>query len=174
VTGRGRGWERRPSKRFLTPVNRNQSKILSTDSEAATEALGVSMGLRIRQGLCACLVGSLGTGKSVLVRGICRGLGVKEEVLSPTFVLFEEYRGRLPVVHLDLYRLKHESEIEELGAFDRMGNGSVILVEWGDRSSRILDMSDVVIRLQMTGGTSRRIVADYTEGLSDVFGGLPT
>lgn len=153
-------------------MNRDQSQIFSTDSAAATEALGVSMGLRVRDGVCFALVGSLGTGKSVLVRGICRGLGVEEEVLSPTFVLFEEYAGRLPVVHLDLYRLEHEREIEEIGVFDRLGDGSVVLVEWGDRSSRILDASDAVIRLDMTGDTTRRIVVEHTEALFGLFAGL--
>lgn len=132
------------------------------------------MGLGVREGLCVALVGSLGTGKSVLVRGICRGLGVEEEVLSPTFILFEEYAGRLPVIHLDLYRLEHEREIEEIGVFDRLGDGSVLLVEWGDRSRRILDASDVVIHMEMAGDTSRRIVVRYTEVLSGLFEGLET
>jgi tRNA threonylcarbamoyladenosine biosynthesis protein TsaE len=130
------------------------------------------MGLGVREGLCVALVGSLGTGKSVLVRGICRGLGVEEEVLSPTFILFEEYAGRLPVIHLDLYRLEHEREIEEIGVFDRLGDGSVLLVEWGDRSRRILDASDVVIHMEMAGDTSRRVVVRYAQALSGLFEGL--
>lgn len=154
------------------PVNREKSKTFFTSSEAATGGLGMSMGHRVDDGMCVALVGSLGTGKTVLVRGICKGLGVEEDVLSPTFILFEEYRGRLAVVHLDLYRLEHEREIEELGVFDRLGNGSVVLVEWGDRSNRILDASDVVVRLEMTGDAERRIVVQYTERLAGVFNNL--
>ena len=152
--------------------NRTRGKTIVTASENATGELGASIGRRIGVGFCASLVGSLGTGKSVLVRGICRGLGVDEDVLSPTFVLFEEYRGRIPVVHLDLYRLEHEREIEELGVFDRLGDDSVVLVEWGDRSPRILDQSDVVVSIEMTGDTRRKIAVEYPDRLSALFEGL--
>jgi tRNA threonylcarbamoyladenosine biosynthesis protein TsaE len=149
--------------------SRTESKTFVTTTEAATEQLGISIGLHVSEGMCVSLVGSLGSGKSVLVRGICRGLAVGEDVLSPTFILFEEYRGRLPVVHLDLYRLEHESEIEELGVFDRLGNDTVVLVEWGDRSSRILEVSDVLIHLEMAGDTERKIVVHYPTALARVF-----
>jgi tRNA threonylcarbamoyladenosine biosynthesis protein TsaE len=152
--------------------NRTRSRTITTESERSTGELGVSIGRRIHAGFCASLVGSLGTGKSVLVRGICRGLGVDEDVLSPTFVLFEEYRGRMSVVHLDLYRLEHEREIEELGVFDRLGDDTVILVEWGDRSPRLLDESDVVVSIEMAGHTGRRIVVEYPDRLAAVFEGL--
>jgi tRNA threonylcarbamoyladenosine biosynthesis protein TsaE len=153
-------------------ANRTRSRTITTESERSTGELGVSIGRRIGEGFCASLVGSLGTGKSVLVRGICRGLGVDEDVLSPTFVLFEEYRGRMSVVHLDLYRLEHEREIEELGVFDRLGDDTVVLVEWGDRSPRLLDESDVVVSIEMTGDTGRRIVVEYADRLAAVFEGL--
>ena len=152
--------------------NRTRGKTIVTASENATGELGAAIGRRIDAGLCVSLVGSLGTGKSVLVRGICRGLGVDEDVLSPTFVLFEEYRGRIAVVHLDLYRLEHEREIEELGVFDRLGDDSVVLVEWGDRSPRILDQSDVVVSIEMTGDTRRKIAVEYPDRLSALFEGL--
>ena len=151
---------------------RNRMSTITTASERATTEFGASIGRRIGDGLCVSLVGSLGTGKSVLVRGICRGLGVGEDVLSPTFILFEEYRGRIPVVHLDLYRLEHEREIEELGVFDRIGNDTVLLVEWGDRSPRLLDESDVVMSIEMAGATGRRIVVEYSDRLAALFEGL--
>jgi tRNA threonylcarbamoyladenosine biosynthesis protein TsaE len=151
--------------------SRSESTTIVTASERATGQLGLSFGLRIESGLCVSLVGSLGTGKSVLVRGICKGLGVDEDVLSPTFVLFEEYRGRIPVVHLDLYRLEHEREIEELGVFDRVGDGSVVLVEWGDRSPRLLDISNVIVSFEMAGETQRRIVVEYPKRLAALFEG---
>jgi tRNA threonylcarbamoyladenosine biosynthesis protein TsaE len=151
---------------------RSETRTFATRSEIATIELGATIGERTIEGMCVSLVGSLGSGKSVLVRGICRGLGVEEDVLSPTFVLFEEYRGRLPVVHLDLYRLEHERDIEDLGVFDRLGDGSVILVEWGDRSSRITDRSDVLIDLEVVGESERRIFMRYPERLSYLFEGL--
>ena len=151
---------------------RSERRTIVTASERATEEFGIRLGNRVESGFCVSLVGSLGTGKSVLVRGICRGLGVDEDVLSPTFVLFEEYRGRILVVHLDLYRLEHEREIEELGVFDRLGDGSVVLVEWGDRSPRLLDVSDVIASFEMTGETQRRIVVEYPKRLAALFEGV--
>jgi tRNA threonylcarbamoyladenosine biosynthesis protein TsaE len=152
-------------------AKRTRKKTFTTESEGTTAELGLAIGRRIEAGFCASLVGSLGTGKSVLVRGICGGLGVEEDVLSPTFVLFEEYRGKIPVVHLDLYRLEHEREIEALGVFDRLGEDTVMLVEWGDRSPRLLDESDAVVTIDMTGETGRRITVEYTDRLAALFEG---
>lgn len=145
---------------------RTEYVTLTTTSESDTGRIGAELGRRIERGVCVSLVGSLGSGKSVLVRGICVGLGVRERVLSPTFILFEEYQGRLPVIHLDLYRLEHERDIEELGVFERIGDGSVVLVEWGDRSDRILDASDIVLHLEVTGDTQRTIRADFRRELA--------
>lgn len=121
------------------------------------------------RGACVSLVGPLGAGKTVLAGGICRGLGVVDEVLSPTFILYEEFSGRLPVIHVDLYRLEHESEIAELGVFDAIGGGKVILVEWGDRSERLFRESDVVISLDYTSPSGRRIEVSTTDEAATFF-----
>jgi len=151
---------------------RTETKVVRTNSEIETERLGMFLGHRLTGGLCVSLVGALGSGKSVLVRGVCRGSGIDEDVLSPTFILYEEYHGRLTVIHVDLYRLEHEREIEELGVFERFGDGSVILVEWGDRSERILDESDIVINIEMIGETERTIGIGYSKENADLIEGL--
>ena len=93
-------------------------------------------------------------------------------MLSPTFILYEEYNSRIPIIHLDLYRLEHEREIEELGVFDRLGDGSIILVEWGDRSERILDASDVVISIATMGETGRTIGIGYSAECAELIDNL--
>lgn len=118
------------------------------------------------------LVGPLGAGKTVLAGGICRGLGVAEDVLSPTFVLYEELDGRVPVVHIDLYRLEHESEIEELGVFDLIGGGKVMVVEWGDRSETLFAESDVVIKMDYASPTGRRIEVSCSRDAAVIFEGM--
>ena len=128
------------------------------------------MGRRVTQGVCVALVGSLGAGKSVLARSVSLGLGVREEVVSPTFILCEEYPGRLPVVHIDLYRLDHECQLEELGVLDKLGSDAVLLVEWGDRSERIMNASDIVIKIGITGEETRGIEVMCTPGLAGLFG----
>lgn len=151
---------------------RTETITIHTASESATLDLAAALGRRIDSGLCVCLVGSLGVGKSVFVRGLCRGLDVDEDVLSPTFILFEEYAGRLPLIHLDLYRLEHESDIEELGVFDRLGDGSVVVVEWGERSEYIFGVADVVLTIEITGETARRISINCNRDHVNLFEGL--
>ena len=129
---------------------------IQSSSPSETEAFGAALGERLVRGICVSLVGPLGSGKSVLARGVCRGLGVAEMVVSPSFILCEEYAGRIPVIHLDLYRLEHEREIHELGVLDRLDD-AVILAEWGDRSGYLTDIADVVIRIDVTGETARAI-----------------
>ena len=146
-----------------------------TESADGTARFGEAFGAAIRSGVCISLVGSLGAGKTVLAGAICRGLGVGEVVLSPTFVLYEEFDGRLPVIHIDLYRLEHESEIEELGIFDIIGGNKVVLVEWGDRSELLFGLSDIVVELSSPSPepareTERRLDICCTAQASEVFG----
>ena len=134
-----------------------------------TKRFGEAFGRRIRAGLCVSLVGALGAGKTVAIAGICRGLDVDETVLSPTFILYEEFRGRLPVVHVDLYRLEHESEMEELGLFDAIGRGNVILAEWGDRSEALFERSDVVLGLEYLSSSERNVVVSCHPAAAGIF-----
>jgi tRNA threonylcarbamoyladenosine biosynthesis protein TsaE len=146
------------SRRLIFPA-------VTTRSAAETEALGGELGRKIHSGLCIALVGGLGAGKTVFARGLCRGLGVSEDVLSPTFVLYEEFEGRLGVIHLDLYRLGHESDIEALGVFDQLGGDKVIVIEWGDRSDTLMASSDLVVTIHPRSERTRQIVY---EGTADV------
>src|SRR3989304_5356528 len=93
--------------------------IYFSGSPAATSSLGRKMGERLEAGSVIALTGELGCGKTLLARGICEGLGVPLRLVnSPTFVLVNEYRGRLPVFHLDLYRLNDAADGVELGMTD--------------------------------------------------------
>ena len=145
------------------PVDRCKIVRICTSSESETEELGRKLGLQIDSGLCISLVGSLGTGKTVFARGLCRGLGVEESVVSPTFILYEEFQGRLPVVHLDLYRLEHEREIKELGVFEKLAEDCVVISEWGDRSEMIFGASDLVVSLTLRSAVERDIEFHCTQ-----------
>lgn len=132
-------------------------------SEAHTLSIGEALGRGLSYGACICVTGSLGSGKSVFVRGVCRGLGVDESVISPSFILCEEYNGRLPVLHNDFYRLDHESDVEALGVFDRIDGMTVVLSEWGDRSARAMSEADMIVHLAVTGENERRIDITYCD-----------
>ena len=138
---------------------------ITTRSAAETERLGRDLGRKIQSGLCIALVGGLGAGKTVFARGLCRGLGVLEDVLSPTFILYEEFKGRLSVIHIDLYRLEHETDIEALGVFDLIGGNNIIVAEWGDRSDALMASSDLVVRIRPRDEGTREIIYEGTRDI---------
>jgi len=155
----------------MTDGRKTQRYRVQSLSESATLEIGARFGCRIDRPLCICLVGSLGAGKSVIARGICKGLGVDEMVVSPSFILCEEYDARIPVIHVDLYRLEHESEVDELGLYDRMAD-AVVLAEWGDRSANLLDAADIVISLSVSGEKERAIELTCPDTLGSICEGL--
>lgn len=107
--------------------------ILETRSEDETRAAGAALASRVPAGTWVLLFGDLGAGKTAFVRGMAEGLGVEPaEVSSPTFILVQEYRGRLPLHHVDLYRVS-ESEVEDLGLDELSGAGGIVAIEWAER-----------------------------------------
>ena len=139
-----------------------------TASAQETARVGEELGACIEQAACVTLVGPLGAGKTVLVGGLCRGLGIAEGVVSPTFILLETFEGRMPVVHVDLYRLEHERELDELGIYDYLRSGAVLLAEWGDRSPRLHGLADVEIRIDGSRD-ERTIVVHAAPELAEAF-----
>lgn len=105
------------------------------------------------------LYGSLGAGKTTLVKGIASGLGVRsrEQVSSPTFVVIHEYSGRCRVYHLDWYRLKKVEGVDEAMALECFDPGAVALVEWPERGEDLLPKNVVRIAIRHAGSTSRDI-----------------
>jgi|YNPMSStandDraft_1061717.scaffolds.fasta_scaffold79218_2 tRNA threonylcarbamoyladenosine biosynthesis protein TsaE len=105
-----------------------------TRSPVETEEFGRELAGRLQPGDVVLLEGPLGSGKTVLVRGIVRGLGSGDHVSSPTFVLVHEYRGRCRVAHADLFRLSGPSDLEDLGLEEYLDGSFVVLVEWPERA----------------------------------------
>lgn len=103
-----------------------------TASAQETEAAGEKLARLVGPGQLLLLVGELGAGKTTFVRGLARGLQVDDDVMSPTFQLVRIYRGRIPLAHVDLYRLKRGEDLEDLGLEELLDEG-VVAVEWGDR-----------------------------------------
>ena len=133
-------------------------EVFRTNSEAETIALGERLGRRLEAGDCVAIVGELGSGKTVLVRGLTRGLGVGDErlVSSPTYVLVQEYAGRTPVFHVDLYRLPApQAELTELGLEEMLAEG-VVLIEWGDRAGQVLPRPHWRVTIRPTGRRCRQ------------------
>ena len=95
------------------------------------------------------LEGTLGAGKTTLAQGVAAGLGVTDEVTSPTFALVQEYLGRLPLFHMDLYRLSSEEEFEQIGGWDYFQRNGVVLIEWADRLGAALPLPHWEVRLEL-------------------------
>ena len=110
------------------------TKTITTHSEEETAAVGRDLAATLSAGDVVLLFGDLGAGKTAFVRGLAEGLGVsRDEVSSPTFTLIQEYRGgRLPLLHVDLYRLDDRREVDDLG-LDDLGIGAVLAIEWAEK-----------------------------------------
>jgi tRNA threonylcarbamoyladenosine biosynthesis protein TsaE len=121
---------------------------LISQSEEATLQLGAVLAQQFQAGDIIALYGDLGSGKTCLTRGICQGLGVIEDVTSPTFVLINEYQGRLPVYHFDFYRLETPDEIWNLGIDDYFNNEGICIIEWAERGARLLPAQRIEIYLE--------------------------
>ena len=132
-----------------------------TNSAAETRALGEKRASRLKAGDVVVLEGELGAGKSELARGIARGLGVTETVTSPSFTILNVYEsGRCPLYHFDWYRLESEEELYELGMDEYLGGDGIAVVEWAERCPDAVPENVLRIRLEVTGGESRRITID--------------
>jgi tRNA threonylcarbamoyladenosine biosynthesis protein TsaE len=133
----------------------------TTASQEETVELGRRLGEALPLGTTVSLEGGLGAGKTALVKGIALGLGIEAEVLSPTFILVEEYRGgAAPMLHYDLYRLEELGEVERIGMFDAVDGRNVVVVEWGDRLPEGTMDFDVTVSIRITGGSGREL--DFT------------
>jgi tRNA threonylcarbamoyladenosine biosynthesis protein TsaE len=121
---------------------------LRTTSAAQTRAVGAAVASVLRVGDVVILTGDLGTGKTVVAQGIAAALGVEEPVVSPTFTLLREYDGRMPVRHLDVYRLDHVQEAIDLGLEELLDDG-VVLVEWGEGVREVLPAERLEVALTL-------------------------
>jgi tRNA threonylcarbamoyladenosine biosynthesis protein TsaE len=133
-------------------------RVATSESEQATIDLGASLARSLEPGAVVLLEGELGAGKTAFVRGLAIGLGAPEdEVSSPTFTLVQEYRGRMPFLHADLYRVSG-AEADELG-LDELGRDGVVAIEWAAKLPR-RPAGAVEVLIEDLGGDRRRITIE--------------
>jgi tRNA threonylcarbamoyladenosine biosynthesis protein TsaE len=128
-----------------------------TASPEETFAFGEQLGRRLRAGDVVTLSGELGAGKTALAQGIAAGLEVAEPVSSPTFALVHEYAGRVPVWHLDVYRLSGPADLPDLGWSELLSGGGVVLIEWPERLAEALPAERLEVRLEYLDPDRRAI-----------------
>jgi len=120
---------------------------LKSHSPEQTQLLGSYLGKLAQRGDIYLLVGDLGAGKTCLVQGIAHGLDVKEYAFSPSFVIVREYHGRLPLFHVDFYRLEYIEEIANLGLEEYLYSDGICVVEWAEKGMSVLPQNDLLIEL---------------------------
>src|SRR5687767_2850782 len=131
-------------------------EIFTTSSEKETFALGEQIAGTLQPATFVLLHGDLGAGKTAFVRSLASGLGANpDDVSSPTFVLIQHYKGRVPLVHVDLYRLDSGAAVDDLG-LEEMADGAVVAVEWAERLPRQIEDS-VTVKIEDLGNDARRI-----------------
>ena len=124
--------------------------------------LGAEIGRRLRRGDVVALHGPLGAGKTTLVKGIARSLHIQEPVTSPSFTLIAEYDGikqaaAIVLYHVDLYRISHPQEIEDLGIEEILNGGGICVIEWAEKAAEFLPDSAIHVHITLEEGESRAV-----------------
>jgi len=134
------------------------TKIFRTRTPAETQTIGEKIGTQLRQGDLVALIGDLGTGKTCLTQGIARGVGVypNQIVNSPSYTLINEYAGKIPIYHVDLYRLQNHDELLDLGLDEYMEGNGVCIIEWAEKLGS-LKISHTKIQITWLSEMTREI-----------------
>jgi tRNA threonylcarbamoyladenosine biosynthesis protein TsaE len=138
---------------------------LKSSSPDETERFGTELAGRLSKGDVVGLVGELGSGKTCFVRGLARGLGSKGYIKSPSFTIINIYEGgRLPLYHIDLYRIARVDDLFETGLEEYIPSNGVSVIEWADRFEGVLNDCTVVVRFSYEGEGARRISVERRSG----------
>lgn len=137
--------------------------VYKTNSEAETEALGRQLSADFRAGDVIALTGDLGAGKTCLVRGVAKGLGSRDLVNSPTFTIINQYQGRLPIYHFDVYRLNNCVEMEDLDMDDYLFGQGLCVIEWAEKAEALLPDRHWSVTISIINHKQREIVVKYND-----------
>lgn len=166
--GRALYWSREDTLREETCDEDTTLKTVITHNREETLALGELIGRSAPGAAVIACRGGLGAGKTTLAKGIAKGLGIDEEVTSPTFTIISEYAGRLTFYHIDAYRLSGESDFAEIGGKEMLeAPSSLCLIEWSERLPEIVNDRTAIIEIRVEEGDQRSLEfrGDWLEAL---------
>ena len=132
---------------------------ITTRSVDETQKLGKIIGTAVTDGTVLALTGDLGSGKTAFVQGLARGLEVPDDyyITSPSYTLINEYPGRYPLFHVDLYRISDPMDMEDLGLYEILHNSGIVAIEWADRIEQKLLPDPITIHFEITDDDARKI-----------------
>ena len=139
-------------------------KIIRTESPEETQTLGEELGSTLKAGDVVALIGDLGSGKTCLTQGIARGVGIAqgEVVSSPSYIIINEYDGKIPIYHIDLYRLETDAEIAELGLGEYINSDGICIIEWAERMAEGLPDTCIKIHIAWEDENTRSIKIQHS------------
>ncbi|MEI6132024.1 MAG: tRNA (adenosine(37)-N6)-threonylcarbamoyltransferase complex ATPase subunit type 1 TsaE [Bacillota bacterium] len=137
--------------------DKNVTMLIESKSIEDTFLAGQELSKELIIGDVVTLNGDLGSGKTVFAKGIASGLGVNDLVTSPTFTIINEYQGRIPLFHFDVYRIQNPAETEEIGLVDYLYGDGVCVIEWSDLIKEQIPNQAIDIRIYITDDNSRKI-----------------
>lgn len=137
--------------------NTNVQKIISKSPEE-TQALAAALAAELKSGAVLALHGELGSGKTCFIQGLARALGVRQPVTSPTFTIVNEYRGRCPLVHMDLYRISDPEELLSIDFEDYLDTEGIVVIEWAERSGDWLPGNTMHIYFETGADLNQRTI----------------
>lgn len=129
-----------------------------TESAEETRAWGRKLAKQLHPGDCLLLIGELGAGKTTLVQGLAEGLGLDpKDIISPTFVLIREHEGKIPLYHIDAYRIQDPKELLEVGLAEYFERPGITVIEWGEKVREVAPQDALEIQLEILEGSRHRI-----------------
>lgn len=131
-----------------------------TNNPEETIALGERIGNRLRKGDIIAMQGTLAAGKTTITKGIAKALGISDNITSPTFCLISEYEGKMPLYHMDVYRLEGTDDFENLGTNDMLYGDGVSIIEWSEKIMDALPRKTIILKLEPHDDGSRTITID--------------
>ena len=136
---------------------------ITTNNEKETESTGAALAKTLSPGAVIAMFGDLGAGKTAFVRGLALGLNSPSRVTSPTFTIVNEYEGRLPLFHFDMYRLGSSDELFDIGWEDYLARGGVCAVEWSENVADAFDGSEITVTIEKLSDSGRKITVEVPE-----------
>jgi len=136
-------------------------KVYISKNEDESRQIAFDMGKNAKPGEVYSVTGTLGAGKTLMAKEFARGLGIFEDITSPTFTILEEYQGKIPFYHFDLYRIESTEEIELMGFEDYFYGNGVSWIEWAEKCGSLMPENHISVTIEIISDEERRITLEY-------------